>query len=97
MSIIRHRRWIVNKKWFVVMFARAVLDESGLGVHQFWMPVTMATRFCMVVPNTGWGIKISNFSKGHCAGGCSGSRQVGVVSCGWLASTVVSNHIGLDR
>ena len=45
---------------------------------------------------TGWGIKISDFSKGHCAG-CNGGREVGVVSCGWLASTVVSNHNGLDR
>jgi len=45
---------------------------------------------------TGWGIKISNFSKGHCEG-CNGGREVGVVSCGWLASTVVSTHNGLDR
>ena len=35
-------------------------------------------------------------SKGHCEG-CSGGREVGVVSCGWLASTVVSTHNGLDR
>jgi len=47
--------------------------------------------FCTV-----WGIKISHFSKGHCEG-CIGGREVGVVSCGWLASTVVSNHNGLDR
>ena len=46
--------------------------------------------------NTGWGIKISNFSKGHCAG-CSSGREVGVVSCGWLTSTIVSTHKGLDR
>ena len=46
--------------------------------------------------STGWGIKISHFSKGHCEG-CSGGREVGVVSCGWLASTVVSTHNGLDR
>jgi len=39
MSIIRHRSWIVNKKWSIVTFARAVLDESGLGVHLFWMPI----------------------------------------------------------
>ena len=45
---------------------------------------------------TEWGIKISDFSKGHCAG-CSGSREVGLVSCGWLASTVVSTHNGLGR
>jgi len=45
---------------------------------------------------TGWRIKISNFSKGHCEG-CSGGREVGVVSCVWLASTVVSTHNGLDR
>ena len=43
-----------------------------------------------------WGIKISNISKGHCAG-CSGDREVGTVSCGWLASTVVGTHNGLDR
>jgi len=46
--------------------------------------------------STGWGIKVSHFSKGHCEG-CSGGREVGVVSCGLLASTVVSNHNGLDR
>jgi len=45
---------------------------------------------------TEWGIKISNFSKGHCEG-CSGGREVGVVSWGWLASIVVSTHNGLDR
>ena len=45
---------------------------------------------------TEWGIKISHFSKGHCAG-CSGGREVGVVSCGWLASIIVSTHNGLDR
>jgi len=45
---------------------------------------------------TGWGIKISNFSKGYCEG-CSGGREVGVVTCSWLASTVVSTHNGLDR
>ena len=28
-------------------------------------------------PNTGWGIKISHISRGHCAG-CSGGREVGV-------------------
>ena len=28
---------------------------------------------------------------------CSGGREVGVVSCGWLASTVVSTQNGLDR
>jgi len=50
----------------------------------------------MLVVHTGWGIKISHFSKGHCAG-CSDGREVGVVSCGWLASTVVSTHNGLDR
>ena len=43
------------------------------------------------LPYTEWGIKISHFSKSHCAG-CSG-----VVSCGWLASAVVSTHNGLDR
>jgi len=48
------------------------------------------------VLNTGWGIKISHFSKGNCEG-CSGGREVGVVSCSWLASTVVSTHNGLDR
>ena len=42
---------------------------------------------------TGWGIKISNFSKGHCEG-CSGGREVGVVSCGWLASTVSVSKMG---
>jgi len=46
--------------------------------------------------STGWGIKISYFSKGHCEG-CSGGREVRVVTCGWLASTVVSTHNGLDR
>jgi len=46
--------------------------------------------------NTGWGIKISDFSKGHCVG-CSGGREVGVVPCGSLASTVVSTHNGVDR
>ena len=46
--------------------------------------------------NTGWGIKISKFLKGHFAG-CSGGREVGVVLCSWLASTVVSTHNGLDR
>ena len=51
---------------------------------------------CVSDDNTGWGIKISNFSKGHCEG-CSSGREVGVVSCGWLASTVVSTHSGLDR
>ena len=45
---------------------------------------------------TGWGIKISHFSKGHCAS-CSVGREVGVVSCGWLASTIVSTHNGVDR
>jgi len=45
---------------------------------------------------TGWGIKISHFSKGHCAS-CSDGREVGVVSRGWLASTIVSIHNGLDR
>jgi len=44
---------------------------------------------------TGWGIKISNFSMGHCAC-CSGGREVGVVSCGWLASTIISTQNGLD-
>jgi len=46
--------------------------------------------------STGWGIKISHFSKAHCEG-CSGGGEVGVVSCGLLASTVVSTHNGLDR
>jgi len=41
----------------------------------------------IIVVCTGWGIKISHFSKGHWEG-CSGGREVGVVSCGWLASTV---------
>jgi len=45
---------------------------------------------------TGWGINISDVSKGHYAG-CSGGREVGVVSWGWLASTVVSTHNELDR
>ena len=53
------------------------------------------TYVCMYVC-TGWGIKISNFLKEHCAG-CSGGREVGVVSCGWLASTVVSIQYGFDR
>jgi len=57
----------------------------------------MCIRKCMLLfAYTGWGRKISDFSKGHCEG-CSGGREVGVVSCGWLASTVVSNHNGLDR
>jgi hypothetical protein len=49
-----------------------------------------------VCASTEWGIKISHVSKGHCAG-CSGGREVGLVSCGWLASTFVSSHNGLDR
>jgi len=48
------------------------------------------------VSYTGWGTKISHFSTRHCAS-CSGGREVGVVSCGWLASTIVSTHNGLDR
>ena len=41
-------------------------------------------------------IKISHILRGHCAG-CSRGREVQVVSCGWLASTVFSTHNGLDR
>ena len=41
-------------------------------------------------------IKISHISRRHCAG-CSRVREVRVVPCGWLASTVYSNHNGLDR
>jgi hypothetical protein len=44
----------------------------------------------------GWGIKISHISRGHCAG-CSRGREMGVVPCGWLASTVFSTLNGLDR
>ena len=46
--------------------------------------------------STGCGIKIYHISKVHC-GGCSRGREVGVVSCGWLASTVFGTHNGLDR
>jgi len=42
------------------------------------------------------GIKISHISREHCAG-CSRGREVGVVSCGWLTSTVFNIHNGLDR
>jgi hypothetical protein len=45
---------------------------------------------------TGWGIKISHISRGHCAG-CSGGREVGQVSFGRLRSTVFSTHHGFDR
>jgi len=48
------------------------------------------------VAYTEWGIRSPTFSKGHCEG-CSGGREVGVVSCVYLVSTVVSNHNGLDR
>jgi len=58
--------------------------------------ISSLTGLYTLLINTGWGIKISDFSKGHCEG-CSGGREVGVVSCGWLASTVVSTHNGLDR
>jgi len=34
-------------------------------------------------------MKISHISRGHCAG-CSRGREVGAVSCGWLASIVFS-------
>jgi len=43
-----------------------------------------------------WGIKISHISKVLCMG-CSADREMGVVTCGWLASTVVSTYNGLDR
>jgi len=46
--------------------------------------------------NTGWNIKISHISRGHCAG-CGRDTEVGLVSCGWLTSTVFSTHNGLDR
>jgi len=42
------------------------------------------------------GIKIYHISRGHCAG-CSRGREVGVVSCGCLASTIFRTHNGLDR
>ena len=45
---------------------------------------------------TGWGIKISTFRKGTVRAVVVVERW-GVVSCGWLASTVVSTHNGLDR
>jgi len=41
-------------------------------------------------------INISHISRGHCEGHSRG-REVGLVSRGWLASTVFSTHNGLDR
>jgi hypothetical protein len=42
------------------------------------------------------GIKISHILRGHCAG-CRRGREVEVVPCDWLASTVFSTNNGLDR
>ena len=39
------------------------------------------------------GIKISHILRGHCAA-CSRDREVGVVSCGWVASTVSISIMG---
>jgi len=72
------------------------MSTTCFGQYQFWPSLDWMQLLEKTTQYIGWGIKISYFSKGHCEG-YSGGREVGVVSCGWLASTIVSTHNGLDR
>jgi len=72
--------------------------QSRTGFSATLISVSRVSVLVIFMFNKEWGMKISHFSKGHCAG-CSGGTEVGVVSCGWLTSTVVVViiHNGLDR
>ena len=63
--------------------------------HVEFYSINKFEKLVHLVGCTGKSIKISHISRGHCEGYDRG-REVGLVSWGWVTSTVFRTHSDLD-